>query len=142
MRTNRKGIELIKKFEGFSAKPYICPGNKRTIGFGHVIKPTENFVILSEKQAEALLIQDLRIAEEAITRLVTTRLNENQFSALASFVFNLGQGNFSRSTLLRRLNENQMLDVPQELMRWTFASGKRLIGLMRRRVAEAQLFLE
>lgn len=142
MKINRKGIELIKRFEGFSAKPYICPGNKRTIGFGHVIKPVENFVIISEKQAEELLIRDLKVAEEAVLRLVTVPLNQNQFSALVSFVFNLGQGNFGRSTLLRRINQNQMLDVPQELLRWTFASGRRLLGLMRRRVAEAELFLE
>lgn len=81
------------------------------------------------------------IAEQAVNHLVSARINRNQFSALVSFVFNLGSGNFKNSTLLKVVNAENHLDVPNELIKWRNASGKPLLGLLRRRLAESVLYL-
>lgn len=107
--TNQQGLKLIKEFEGFYPNYYIDPVGIKTIGYGHAchanscgpeIKPP-----LTEAQATELLITDLqRSYEPCVEKAVTVPLNDNQFSALVSFVFNLGCGAFKSSTLLRRLN--------------------------------------
>ena len=88
---SRKGIETIKTFEGFSPLEYTCVAGKRTIGYGHVLKPDESYVCgVSEKKAEQLLFQDLKTAEAAVDTLVKVPLKEYQKDALVSFVFNIG----------------------------------------------------
>jgi lysozyme len=134
-------IRLIKKYEGLKLRPYICAGGKNTIGYGHVIRPNENFHHINEDQAHNLLVRDIRDAEEAMIRFVKVPLNNNQRCALISFIFNLGPGNFQRSTLLEVVNQAKHLDAPEQFIRWTFAGGRRLLGLMRRRVEEAMLYV-
>ena len=83
----------------------------------------------------------MQIAEEAVLRNVAVKLNENQFSALVSFVYNLGEGAFASSTLLKKLNRQKYLDVPEQILRWHRVGSRPYKGLIRRRAAEAELFI-
>lgn len=143
MRTSQSGIDLIKNFEGFSATPYVCAGGKNTIGYGHVIKPEErHHKIIDQDFAEKLLIGDLAVAEHAVKDLISVPLNQNQFDALVSFTFNLGTGSLQKSTLRKKLNRGDYLGAANEFDRWVYAKGTRLMGLIRRRKAERELFLK
>lgn len=136
-----KGLELIKKFEGFVPSEYVCPAGKRTIGYGHVIRETESFSPeLTKREAEELLKEDLGAAEEAVIRFVDVPLTPNQFDALVSFVFNVGAGRFERSMLLRRLNAGDYAGAAKEFLQWVYGNGQKLEGLVRRRRAEKALF--
>ena len=140
-KTNDAGIALIKRYEGFSAQPYICPAGYETIGYGHVVRAGENFSEgIDMPWAEQLLRDDLRTAERAVIRYIDVPLSDNQFAALASFTFNLGAGALQRSTLRRVVNRGEHFAVPHQLSRWIYAGGKPLKGLVKRRVEEAVLY--
>ena len=141
MHINQAGLDLIKQFEGFRAVTYYDVGGKPTIGYGHLIKDGECFTKLTHEQAEQLLRQDVAEAEAAVKRHVKVKLNENQFSALVSWVFNLGEGNFASSTLLKVLNKQQYINVPEQILRWHRVGRQPIKGLIRRRAAEAMLFI-
>jgi GH24 family phage-related lysozyme (muramidase) len=137
------GLRFIAEFEGFRGDIYKDVAGYPTIGYGHLIKNGEQSRFeggISQGQALDLLREDAAQAVKAVTDLVSVPLNQNQFNALASFVFNVGRGNFARSTLLKKLNNGQYNDVESQLMRWVHAGGKRISGLIRRRQAEATLF--
>ncbi|MBT9165106.1 MAG: Lysozyme RrrD [candidate division WS2 bacterium] len=138
-RVTQRGLEFIKRWEGFSPVPYYCSAGVRTIGWGHVIKPTETLLRVSEQEAEALLVQDLFVAERAVLRLIRVPLTDNQFDSLTSFTFNVGSGALQRSTLRARLNRGDY-DVREQFLRWIRAGGKVIRGLLRRRIAEANMF--
>ena len=142
MQTSQTGIDLIKKYEGFSARIYLCPAGKPTIGYGHLILAGEKFPPygISESDAENLLKQDVGVAENAINNLVAADISQNQFDALASFTYNLGAKSLEKSTLLRLINENNMQAAANEFPKWVFAGDKKLAGLERRRAAEMELF--
>lgn len=141
MKINKTGLELIKSFEGLELKAYICPAGILTIGYGHTRNVKEGSVI-TEPEAEKLLLEDLQEAELAVNSgLVTVELNENQFSALVSFVFNVGSEAFFESTLLGMLNRGNFQKAADELLRWDKAGDEKLPGLTRRRTMERQLFL-
>ena len=134
----QNGLNLIKRFEGFSSTVYICPAGYPTIGYGHVVKDDEDFSAgISEAQAEALLRQDAAIAERGVLRLINVPLTNGQFDALVSFTYNLGGGALQRSTLRRKINREEHAEVPEQFMRWVWAGGRKLKGLVRRRQAEA-----
>lgn len=142
MQTGREGIELIKGFEGLRLSKYQDVVGKWTIGYGHLILPSESFPNpLTEKQAEDLLRKDLAASEAGVTRLVKVKLSQQQFDALVSFTFNLGAGNLQSSTLLKKLNAGDYSGAADELLRWNKAGGKEVAGLTRRRTAERKLFL-
>lgn len=141
MRISNNGLTLIKRFEGFSATVYKDAAGKPTIGYGHLIRPGERFTRLTRAQATELLRRDVTIAEKAVRRHVRVRLTQNQFDALVSFTFNLGEGQFRRSTLLKRVKAKNHARVPMELTKWVHAGGRPLLGLARRRVAEARLYV-
>lgn len=133
------GLDLIKRFEGFSPTIYICPAGYPTIGYGHVVlaHEREQFAAgITQAEATELLRKDVRIAERAVLRLISVPLTDGQFDALISFTFNLGAGALQRSTLRRKVNRGEHQAVPAELMKWVWAAGKRLPGLVRRRQAE------
>lgn len=139
MKTSNKGIELIKKHEGFRAKAYKCPADKWTIGYGHTLNVKSTDVITKE-QGEYFLRQDVEHAEKEVNKH-NLNINQNQFDALVSFVFNLGVGNFSRSTLLRRIKAYPNdITIRREFARWVYAGGKVLPGLVTRRKEEADLY--
>lgn len=141
MQTSDKGIDLIMKYEGLSLTPYVCSGNKLTIGYGHVIQPYESFGdSITAYQAENILRKDVRVAERAVRRQVDVALTQNQFDALVSFTFNLGEGNLARSTLLKKINAGDTSGAAAEFHKWVYAGGKRLKGLENRRLAERALF--
>jgi lysozyme len=139
MKLTQEGIDLVKRFEGCRLKAYKCPAGVWTIGYGHTKGVKQNDVI-TQAQAEEYLAQDLQEAGKEVVRLVKVPLNDNQFSALCSFVFNVGAGNLQKSTLLKLLNQGQKDAVPEQLLRWTKSKGIVLRGLMARRLSEAILW--
>ena len=142
LRTGAKGLALIKSFEGLELRAYKCPADVLTIGYGSTGPHVKPNMVITEKQAEDLLRQDLVRFERAVTRLVTVPISQNQYDALVSFTFNLGEGNFSRSTLLKRVNARDFSGAQREFAKWNRAGGVVLAGLTRRRAAEARLFGE
>ena len=140
MKTGNKGIELIKHFEGCELEAYKCPAGVWTIGYGH-IKGVHEGMKITEMQAEEMLKSELHEYEGYINDYVTVPLNQNQFDAMVSWVYNLGGGNLRASTLLKVLNAGEYDGVPAQMLRWNKAGGKVLEGLTRRRQAEADLFV-
>ncbi|MDR3450731.1 MAG: lysozyme [Alphaproteobacteria bacterium] len=138
-RINQDGIDLIKEFEGLHLVPYLCPSKIWTIGYGHT-RTVRSGMVIDAAQADLLLDEDLRLFERAVVRLVTVPFNDNQFSALVCFAFNVGTANVESSTLLRLLNRGWYEQVPAQLMRWNRANGEVFGGLSRRRAAEARLW--
>ena len=139
MKTSPKGIALIKEFEGLRLKAYKCPGGVWTIGYGHTagVKPG---MVITEAQAEEYLKADL-IAFERYLNGLGLALNQNQFDALVSFIYNVGTGNFYSSTLLRKVRANpQDNSIMDEFLRWVYSKGRVLPGLQRRRLAEMKLY--
>lgn len=140
--TSKKGLDMIKQFEGYSEKVYSDVAGKKTIGYGHLIKGNENYEIIGREEAEQLLIKDMVIAEKAVSNLVSVHLTQNQYDALVSFVYNVGRGNFERSTMLIKLNSKNYKGASLEFKRWNKAGGKVVKGLINRRQKEEVLFNE
>ena len=114
-----------------------------TIGYGHLITEANKEQFLDgvdEDEALDLLRQDVIVAERAVLRLISVPLTQGQFDALVSFTFNLGAGALQRSTLRRKVNREEHADVPVELMKWVWAGGRKLKGLLKRRRSEAHLY--
>lgn len=139
MKTSDNGIEFIKKHEGLRLKAYLCPSGKPTIGYGHT-KGVKLGDVITEEEAEQLLREDLIVVENEINRH-NLNLNQNQFDALVSFVYNVGIGNFRSSTLLKKIKANPNDEsIANEFKRWVYSNGKRLPGLVKRREEEAKLY--
>ena len=137
-----QAMELIRRFEGYSATTYLCPAGLPTIGYGHAVKLGEVFPVtgIDAVTAERLLLQDVTDVDAAIGRLLPVALDDGQRAALISFTFNLGAGALQRSTLRRKILHGEHDDVPHELRKWVWAGGRKLNGLVRRREAEATLY--
>lgn len=141
--------ELIKHFEGWFPKAYDDPAGYCTIGYGHLLalKQCSQTKLgafadgLSLDQGEILLLEDSREARKAVQSLVKSDLTDEQFGALSSFVFNVGVGNFSKSTILKLLNIEEYDRASLEFQRWVRAKGQVLPGLQVRRGCEAALFV-
>jgi GH24 family phage-related lysozyme (muramidase) len=144
MKTSEAGLRLIKEFEGFRSKAYVCPAGVLTIGYGHTSAAGDPAVVrgmeITNGVAHEILRSDLERFERGVTSLVKVDLDQNQFDVLVSFAFNCGLGNLKKSTLLKRVNAKRFEDVPAELMKWTRGGGKVLPGLVRRRRAEAEMW--
>ena len=145
---NEAGKKLIIEFEGLRFEPYRDSAGFLTIGIGHLVRPGEYFTRINAAQAEAMLNSDLASARSTVERLVKTELNDNQFAALVSFTYNLGSGALERSTLLKLLNAGEIARAADEFVKWAKVHDpkthavKVLPGLMRRREAEALLFIK
>lgn len=135
------GVALIKEFEGFSPAPYKDRGGRLTVGYGHLVRKGELLASLDEAKAESLLMQDIKLAEAIVKRNVTVQLNANQFTALVSLVYNIGEGQFMKSTLLRKLNQAKYADAADEFLRWKHVGKEEVRGLYKRRKVERELFL-
>ena len=152
-----EGLALIKRFEGFSPTIYVCPGGWPTIGYGHVVREGERerfaggidepaaercrFATASAKTKPRTCSAATPLAERAVLRLIAVPLTDGQFDALVSFAFNLGGGALQRSTLRRKVNREEHALVPAEFMRWVWAGGRKLKGLVRRREAEVNAYI-
>ena len=139
-RTNANGLKLIKSFEGLRLKAYQDAVGIWTIGYGTTRGVRPNMTI-TETEAEAFLQQDLVRFEQTISDALKVSVNDNQFSALACFTYNVGPGAFRSSTLLKLLNEQNIYGAADQFPRWNKAGGVPLAGLTRRRQAERLLFL-
>ena len=139
MKIGERGLELIKKFEGCRLMPYQDSVGVWTVGYGSTtdVQPGEP---ITAAEAEERLLKDLRDAEDCVNSAVSVPLTQNEFDALVSFVFNLGCGNFRKSTLLRLLLDSDYDGACQQLHRFNKAGGVEVAGLTRRRAAEAKLF--
>lgn len=138
--TSQTGINLIKSFESLQLKAYQDSVGVWTIGYGHTSGVYEGMTI-TELQAEAYLRSDLTTAENAVNTKVTYSIVQHQFDALVSFTFNVGTSNFGSSTLLKKLNAGDVSVAADQFDVWIYAGGKVLNGLVNRRVAEKELFL-
>jgi len=142
-RINAKGLKIVKFYEGLHLKPYYCPSGKLSIGYGHTGKKAREGHSITPAEADALLAQDMREHEGVVKQNVIVPLTSNQFSALVSFSFNVGDGNFKRSTLVKKLNEKDYTGAVREFRRWTHGNGGQVLGgLVYRRTAEIHLFME
>ena len=145
MRINEAGLEILKSFEGWRSSVYHC-GARWTIGWGSTYdlngdRITPNHPDIDEIEGEALLRQEIRHVEGTVARVVKAPLNENQFSALCSFTYNVGSGNFFRSTMRQKISRLDYDGAADEFPKWRKSMGKVLPGLVRRRISERGLFL-
>jgi len=148
-KTGKKGVDLIKQFEGFSSKPYPDPGTKSapyTIGYGATFYPDGRKVtmadkLITESEGIDMLKNMLKTFEQYVDSYSVDTINQNQFDALVSFCYNVGPANLKSSTLLKKVNINPNdPTIRNEFMKWTKAGGKVLKGLVTRRTAEADLY--
>jgi len=145
LSTSKNGLEHIVKWEGLMLKKYICPAGKPTIGVGHVILPGENYQIITREQALEILAKDIERFENAIKKHITISLNQNQFDAIVSFIFNTGEGGIINTGVQQAINSGNFANVPANLEAWSKfkVNGKLKInqGLLNRRKSEGQLFM-
>ena len=143
-KTSKSGKDLIKEFEGFRATAYICPANVVTVGYGTTRiqgKAIQLGTTITTDEADMFLEEDLKTFENTINQNVTVEISQNQFDAIVSFVYNVGAGNFNKSTLLKKVNASEFKKAADEFLKWNKAGGKILKGLTNRRTAERELFL-
>jgi len=138
--------ELCKRFEGFVSKPYLCPANVATIGYGSTyyangVKVTLNDPPMSEKEAHALLMVELEhtYLQGVIRNCPILLTDERKCNAIVDFCYNLGIGRLQTSTLKRKINAQDWVGAKEQLMLWNKGGGKVLAGLTKRRVAECAL---
>ena len=143
MRTSVEGINLIKKYEGCSLTAYKCPAGVYTIGYGHTNRVKKGDVITQE-QAEKFLEEDIKIIETTLNAFILPdcNLNQNEFDALVSLIFNIGIYNFKHSTLLKKLIAKDKQGAAKQFDFWVYSKGIKLKGLVNRRQAEKELFLK
>lgn len=140
---NDKGLALIREFEGCSLVAYPDPGTGSapwTIGYGSTRGVVPGMTI-SQEEAERLLQNDVQATARVVSAILETEINDNQFSALVCFAFNLGCGNLAKSTLLAKLNQRDFSGAADEFLKWDKIAGQHSPGLQRRRQAERALFL-
>jgi lysozyme len=145
MEVNKAGKDLIKRFEGCKLKAYRCPAMLWTIGYGNTFYPDGTKVkegdVITQQRAEEIFDVLLDDFAAKVDALVKSNVTANNFSALVSFTWNVGVGNFQKSTLLKKVNANPKdKTIPAEFRKWVRANDKVLKGLVRRREAEAKLY--
>ena len=147
MKIDKAGLELIKGFEGFRGKPYKDSVGVPTIGYGLTHYPGGRKVTMedhdiSEQTATWLLEQEVNDHySPAVDTYLQVPVTQNQFDALVSFSYNLGTNALRKSTLLHKINEKaSKKEIVKQFMRWTFAGGHPLAGLVKRRMAEDKLY--
>lgn len=152
MKTSQRGIDLIKRFEGLILHSYLCPANKLTVGYGHCGEDVSKGMVITESEAENLLKRDLKKFESKLNYSIShdhIALNQNQFDACVSFIFNLGFSAFIFSTLYKKLKAGDYTGAADEFPRWVYITktvdGEKVKikqkGLETRRKAERELFL-
>lgn len=141
-----KGYAIIKEFEGFRSKAYLDTGGVWTIGYGTIKYPNGIQVkkgdTCTEVQAEKWMQSDCAWVRKTLrTKIKSKKLNQNQYDALASFIYNVGETQFGTSTLLSLINRDNFQGAASQFGRWVNDNGKRIQGLVNRREAERKLFV-
>lgn len=142
MEYSQAGLALTELFEGCKLIAYPDPatgGKPWTIGYGHT-KGVSKGMRCTKEQAEKWLLEDVQESVDAVNKYVQVELTQGMFDSLVDFVFNLGEGNFFKSTLLRKLNNRDYKGADAEFIKWNKAAGKVMDGLTKRRLAEADQF--
>ena len=145
MKISPRGLELIKEFEGFSANAYLCPAKIPTIGDGNTFYSDGRKVKLGEQISKSDALELLEIVAnkdfaDKIFPSIIVPVTQNQFDAMVSLAYNIGVGNFLKSTLLKKLNLKDYIGASNEFLKWNKSGGKELLGLTRRRKREQDLF--
>src|SRR5574344_141986 len=145
MKISSKGLELIKEFEGFSANAYLCPAKIPTIGYGNTFWEDGRKVKLGEQISKTNALELLELVAnkdfaDKIFPLIKVKVSQNKFDAMVSLAYNIGVGNFSKSTLLKKVNSGDFDGASNEFLKWNKSGGKELLGLTRRREREKDLF--
>lgn len=146
MKISQRGLELIKGFEGFSSTAYLDVVNIPTIGWGNTFYADGTKVKLGDQisKTDALKLLEVianRDFADKIFPLIKVKVTQSQFDAMVSLAYNIGVGNFLKSTLLKKLNASDFAGAGEEFLKWNKAGGKEVLGLTRRREREKQLFL-
>jgi len=144
MNYSKNGLSLTENFEGLRLTAYPDPatnGDPWTIGYGHTGPEVHKGMTITQEQAEELLMQDVKKVAATVNAKVTTDITQEEFDALVDFVFNVGAGNFNASTLLKKVNAGDIHGAADEFLKWDMAAGKHMVGLLKRRHAEAEEFL-
>lgn len=140
MKVSKWAVDFIKGFEELKLVAYKpTKDDVWTIGWGHT-KGVKEGDVITEAEAEAFLREDIAVAEDAIARNVKVKLNQNQYDALVSFVFNIGEPQFKKSTMLRKVNAEDFAGASAEFPRWNKQKRRVLAGLTRRRKGERERF--
>lgn len=145
MKTGPLGLAIIKESESCHLRAYLCPAGLWTIGWGSIRyedgRRVEEGDVITQDEADRELAYDVGDSERIISRYVRVPLNQNQFDALVSFVYNIGAPNFVGSSLLRILNAGNYAFAAEQFNRWVYANRQKLNGLVTRRARERDLFL-
>lgn len=164
MNISNNGIEILKKLEGsvIRAGKHVIYDDQTgapvlpnaplprgaTIGYGHLIKPGEDFTAgIYENCATELLRRDIAFAERAVRENITAQINQNQFDALVIFAYNIGAKNFAGSTVTKYINNPDFHSVTYPTLEsawraWNKSGGHIIPGLARRRESELKLFYD
>jgi lysozyme len=139
---SKNGLSLTESFEGCKLVAYADPlrNGIPTVGYGHTGSDVHVGSVWTQAQCEAALASDIQWASNVVNNLVTVELTQNEFDAVVDLVFNIGAGHFAKSTELKLLNNHQFEDAAVGFEAWKFASGVAVAGLLRRRLAEENLF--
>ena len=147
MKISENGLKLVKEFEGLSLKPYLDVVKIPTIGYGNTFYKDGKKVTLNDKPINEIEATELLsyVAQkdfgDKILQLVKVPLNQNQFDALVSICYNIGMGNFTKSTLLKKINSSDFKGASLEFEKWNKSGGVVLSGLAKRRLKEKALFI-
>lgn len=143
MKLSQRGIDLIKQFEGYSSKAYPDPatgGAPWTIGYG-TTKGVKPGMVITAQQAEKMLRDDVAKFESGVSSLISSPTTQGQFDAMVSLAYNIGLGNFGKSTLLKKHNARCYTCAADQFRVWNRANGKVMNGLTKRRAAERQVYM-
>jgi lysozyme len=136
---SENGLAIIKRHEGLRLSAYKCPAGVWTIGYGHT-RTAKPGMKISESKAIDLLRDDL-LHPTVIVDRIKVPLNQNQQDSLISFIFNVGSGNFLKSTLYKKLQADPNdPDIAIQFSKWVYGGGKKLPGLVKRRAEESELY--
>ena len=140
MTTSKKGIELIQMFEGCRLTAYKCPAGVWTVGYGST-KDVKAGMKITQAEADKRLLDDISPCERVLNNM-GINYRQNQFDALISWLFNFGSAKFASSTLKKKiLSHASDVEITDQIVKWVNAGKVPLLGLKRRRVAEANMFL-
>lgn len=143
---SENGFSIIREFEGFRLQAYLDTGGVWTIGYGTIKYPDGRKVksgdTCTQAQAELWLKNDCKWVDSCLDQYVISTINQNQFDALASFVYNIGETAFVKSTMLTFINKGELQSAALQFDRWVYDNSKKISGLVNRRVKEKALFLK